>query len=603
MYVNEELQGSDVLTGADFDRGDEIRCELTPFDGEDQGEVRRSSTVTVSNTPPTVDSVTISPTDPLADDVVSATFGTAEDLDGDDIGYTYAWVVDGASVSTAATLSSTYFKHGDTIQLTVRPVDGYSHGTPVTSNVLTGGNNPPEVRSVTLTGGDLYTNDVVDATVDAFDFDGESLTLLYAWYANGSLVTGASDSSLEGADYFDKDDEIYVIVTPDDGTDTGTSGRSSTVTILNSPPTAPVVVIEPEDPADDDTLQCVIDTVSTDEDDDPISYTFKWYEDDVLSSKGTTTTYTNDTIDSSERFAGDAWSCEVIPNDGDEDGESGWAFAASGGPWSFSSCAKTGQNGPTQSQCDSSYGGTELEGSVTVTGGIQVWEVPSSGTYRIEAFGAQGDSAATGYAGGRGARIRGDVTLSKGDELTIIVGQAGTDNGCSGGGGGGTYVLDDSGDAIIVAGGGGGLHSSSRNDGCGGRTSEYAGTGSASSSSWGCGAKSTGLEGGGIVSASSWGSAGAGLSSNGAYEYTAANGGQSPANGATGGGTSSYTAHGGFGGGGAGNGGCGGGGGGGYSGGDGGHVAGGGGSYNSGSNPSATAGYNTGAGKVTIERL
>ena len=263
----------------------------------------------------------------------------------------------------------------------------------------------------------------------------------------------------------------------------------------------------------------------------------------------------------------------------------------------FNTCGASGQNGPTS--C--AYTGTTLEGEVTVSGGKQKWTVPQDGTYRIEAFGAQGHSADPSYSGGKGARMRGDFSLNEGDVLYIAVGHEARGNGCSGGGGGGSWVVDAADKPIVVAGGGAGTRTSVVQNGCSGRTTESAGNASGSGSSHSCGAKSGGLGSGGIVSSSSWGSAGGGLNSNGAYEYNAANGGQSWKSGLKGGGTSSYNAYGGFGAGGAGNGSCGGGGGGGYSGGDGGRVAGGGGSYNRGSSTSNSAGVQTKAGKVSID--
>ena len=67
------------------------------------------------------------------------------------------------------------------------------------------------------------------------------------------------------------------------------------------------------------------------------------------------------------------------------------------------------------------------------TGGIVTYTVPTTGIYDIVAYGAQGG----GGAGGLGAEIGGDVSLTAGEVLTIAVGgQGGTYNrGYSGGGG------------------------------------------------------------------------------------------------------------------------------------------------------------------------
>src|SRR5690606_9771444 len=75
------------------------------------------------------------------------------------------------------------------------------------------------------------------------------------------------------------------------------------------------------------------------------------------------------------------------------------------------------------------------------TGVIETYVVPSCATsIQIEAWGAQGGSV----SGGRGARMRGDFTVTPGTTLNVVVGMQGTTNSCggapaSGGGGGGSF--------------------------------------------------------------------------------------------------------------------------------------------------------------------
>ena len=86
-----------------------------------------------------------------------------------------------------------------------------------------------------------------------------------------------------------------------------------------------------------------------------------------------------------------------------------------------------------------------LEGSVTLNNGIQEWTIPSSGTYTIKAFGAQGGTQTSfsysTHGGGRGAIIQGDFSLSAGNVLKILVGQQPIDVAWLNGGGGGTFVI------------------------------------------------------------------------------------------------------------------------------------------------------------------
>ncbi|MDG2198941.1 MAG: Ig-like domain-containing protein, partial [SAR324 cluster bacterium] len=129
----------------------------------------------------------------------------------------------------------------------------------------------------------------------------------------------------------------------------------------------------------------------------------------------------------------------------------------------FTNAGATGRLGPTQAQINTAYLSTNLAGAVTInTQGIQEWTVPTTGTYRIEAYGAQGGTI-NGYSGGKGVVMKGEIPLNAMEKLRIAVGQQGTGAGNGAGGGGGSYVAKgsalNSATPIIVAGGGGGATS------------------------------------------------------------------------------------------------------------------------------------------------
>ena len=127
------------------------------------------------------------------------------------------------------------------------------------------------------------------------------------------------------------------------------------------------------------------------------------------------------------------------------------------GTFTFSNCNATGNNGPIQSQVNSAYSGTSLDGDVTInTQGIQEWTVPYTTTYTIEVWGAEGGAGAS-YSStipGKGAYMIADFSLNSGTVLKIIVGQKPT--GANSGGGGGSFVVKSDNTALIIAGGGGG---------------------------------------------------------------------------------------------------------------------------------------------------
>jgi hypothetical protein len=268
-----------------------------------------------------------------------------------------------------------------------------------------------------------------------------------------------------------------------------------------------------------------------------------------------------------------------------------YAFASH----TFTNAGITGQNGPSLSQTRSAYVSTTWASNSAffnmTTNGIQEWTVPTTGVYRIEAYGAKGgNSDCYGRSGGFGARMRGDFTLTKGEVLKILVGQMGGNNCYDGAGGGGTFVTSFSNSPLIIAAGGGG-GSASGFSGSGTISGRVESTGS--STSWGSGG-SSGSGGGGSTAGG-----GGGLTGNGSGSWF----GRSFTNNGVGGSGQSL---GGFGGGGGSGGTNGSGGGGGYSGG--GYApwsydAGGGGSFNSGANQSNSTGTNGGHGTVTITKL
>lgn len=594
-----------TLLGTDFAKGDGVRCELTPWDGEDEGEPVLSDEVVADNAPPEVRSAHVDPAAPTTVDDLTVVLDEVYDADGDEVDLRYGWSVNGRLVSTSDGLSAERTTRGDRVTVTLTPTDGTDVGPDFVVGPITVANTAPVLRSVSISPTSARTNDTLTAITSATDADGDRITMSYDWRVDGTS-TGVTTATLDGRTWFDKGDRVTVVATPSDGTDAGSSLTSAAVTIANTAPTAPGIRITPTSPTSSDSLRCTIATASTDADRDRISYSATWTRNGSTYSGASTTVFTGDTIGSSVTRNGETWACTVWASDGTAL-SSRITASTKVNDWSgrrtFTSCAQTGQNGPTSSGCSSAYSGTTLAGEVTVSSGKQQWTVPITGSYRIEAWGAQGASAQSGRTGGRGARMRGTFSLTKGQVLTILVGQSGTEDGCSGGGGGGSYVARGT-SVLLAAGGGGGTRNVVSQNGCDGRTSTSAGTGSASGSTWSCGAKASSTIGyGGIVSGTSWGSGGGAWSRDGAYEYTSDNRGRSFTNGGKGGGNTTYDAYGGFGGGGSGNGGCGGGGGGGYSGGDGGRLAGGAGSYNGGSSQSNTAGARSGQGLVTIDKL
>ena len=85
--------------------------------------------------------------------------------------------------------------------------------------------------------------------------------------------------------------------------------------------------------------------------------------------------------------------------------------------YTFTSAGAIGETGPTQSQINTAYTSTSLNGSVTINAfqGIQEFIIPA-GSYSIEAWGA-------GINGGFGAKLGGTFNFPISQKLYIAVGQ------------------------------------------------------------------------------------------------------------------------------------------------------------------------------------
>ena len=78
--------------------------------------------------------------------------------------------------------------------------------------------------SVTLSPSTVYTNDTITATAVLSDDDSSqsgSLTANYEWFVDNASVQNGSSNTLDGVSMFNRDQSVYVTVTPNDGVEDG----------------------------------------------------------------------------------------------------------------------------------------------------------------------------------------------------------------------------------------------------------------------------------------------------------------------------------------------------------------------------------------------
>ncbi len=183
-------------------------------------------------------------------------------------------------------------------------------------------NGLPSQPEISIDPAEAYTDDQLQVELDAesVDPEGDQLTYGYAWYEDGAA---AGTTSTISSAYTDRGETWSVVVTPYD--EHGSAGESATasVTILNSAPTAPLVLIEPQEPLPDESLLCTVDSASSDADGDTVSYSASWDVDGVAYAATSTTLYSGDTVPAGVTLYGEVWTCTLTPDDGLENGPAG----------------------------------------------------------------------------------------------------------------------------------------------------------------------------------------------------------------------------------------------------------------------------------------
>ncbi|MBT3224624.1 MAG: hypothetical protein HN348_36615, partial [Proteobacteria bacterium] len=227
------------------------------------------------------------------------------------------------------------------------------------------------------------TESALECNVSASDVDGHEIDLTYVW--SDSLGVIEADVVDEGQQaYLDvsamidagtlvEGEIVTCEVTPKDSYGSGTA--DSVITHVNNRPVANKPTINPLEPDPDEDVTC--SATGSDGDSHSITYSYRW----TINGGGS---YAGAVLNASNYNGGEGIRCYATPNDGYEDGDESVASdmaivvapPVAPGTRIFTNCSQTGNTGPSQGQCDTAYNGTDLQGEVTVTSGIQYWTVP-----------------------------------------------------------------------------------------------------------------------------------------------------------------------------------------------------------------------------------
>jgi cysteine-rich repeat protein len=300
-----------TLTGADFSRGDRVRCEAEPRAGDPAlgGALVVSDERTVLNTPPRTAAVSTSPARPTVAATLTAEPAGVVDDDGDTVSLATVWRVGGVQRATGASVAASTFVRGEAVVAVVTPSDGIDAGAPVSSAPVTIENALPTLTSVRIQLAGGQTQATRSAPLSAVaegiaDLDRDSVTVRFAWKRGTAVLAEGTTLSPE---LFVRGDVITVEAIANDGIADGATVTSTPVTIVDAPPRVAGATIAPANIRELSTVSCASQGF-IDDDGDADGSTVRWFVNGTVVASGTAE---STTLNGTRFNKGDRIQCEL----------------------------------------------------------------------------------------------------------------------------------------------------------------------------------------------------------------------------------------------------------------------------------------------------
>lgn len=231
-----------TVPGQDLHRGRDWHVVVTASDGYDD-VTETSAVVTVQNTAPSVESLALDASK-AGEDLVAEV--VAEDVDGDAVSLSYAWMQNGATRTdlTQETVPGSKVVSGDTWRVRVTPSDGELEGDTVSVQAVIG-NHAPVIASISVEPASPTAATGLQASIEATDADGDDVTVSYAWQRNGQATSHASSMVPEGV--LQRGESWRLRLTATDGKSEA-NALSEAVVVANTAPSIDSVSVEPDAP-------------------------------------------------------------------------------------------------------------------------------------------------------------------------------------------------------------------------------------------------------------------------------------------------------------------------------------------------------------------
>jgi alpha-tubulin suppressor-like RCC1 family protein len=257
------------------------------------------------NRPPNTPSVTLLPENPTTTATLIAD-ATSTDPDGDMVDFTYAWFLDGElqPALTGREVGPDNTAKGGAWTVEVIATDG--SGDSETGRASTTIVNTPPEGTVTIAPSGATSFDDITAVGDATDVDGDQVSWTWVWTRDGE-PTGLTEATVT-SNQLARGERWEVSGTPFDG-EGSADPIVAAITIGNGVPVIESLTITPVPATAAGPL--VAEHVTTDPDDDPLTFGFTWFVNGTAAIGAS-----GDTLPNTLFARGDTVSVEATPNDG-----------------------------------------------------------------------------------------------------------------------------------------------------------------------------------------------------------------------------------------------------------------------------------------------
>jgi hypothetical protein len=272
-----------------------------------------------TNTQPSITNVNVTPDTAYTNNNLNCDVTGYSDANGDSAQYYYTWWNGTTPVLTVLTSATTNVllngntTKGDSWICQIAPFDGYENGTDINDSV-TIQNSLPSITSVDVTPDTPNTTSLLTCTPSGWnDNDSDLASYYYAWFDDGSVVSGQTSSTFDcgSVPNCDRGNNMTCQVTPYDGIINGTLLNGSEI-IENIPPilTAPPTVND-TNPSHVSTLKCNNGTYYDEDSDSETDY-WRWYKNNsIISGQNNQTIYLLGLV-----VNGDNITCSQLVSDG-----------------------------------------------------------------------------------------------------------------------------------------------------------------------------------------------------------------------------------------------------------------------------------------------